>query len=283
MLRVNQVSKTFGLDPLIENITFSVVSGERIGLVGPNGCGKTTLLKIITGEEKPDSGTVQVTPADLRVGYLPQGLAFESDDTLGRFIARMEGDVPGLSARLEALASAMMEQNGAAALQQEYDQILEQLALASENAGRAPGVLAALGLGSLPADLPIQALSGGQKTRLALAGLLLSSPKLLLLDEPTNHLDLDMLAWLEEWLANFSGAALFVSHDRAFLDRAATSMVEIDPLTPSANASGRPTRTSRTKSHGCAARPNTCAGWPRPIRAARPTRPSRMVSAWGIL
>ncbi len=231
MLRVNQVSKSFGLDPLIENITFSVVSGERIGLVGPNGCGKSTLLKIITGEEKADSGTVQYTPADLRVGYLTQGLAFEPDDTLARFIARMEGDVPGLSARLEELASALVDQPGAAGPQQEYDRILEQLTLAAENAGRAPGVLSALGLGDLPGDLPVSALSGGQKTRLALAGVLLSSPRLLLLDEPTNHLDLDMLVWLEDWLARFSGGALFVSHDRAFLDRAATAIVEIDPLT----------------------------------------------------
>ncbi len=231
MLRVNQVSKSFGLDPLIENITFSVVSGERIGLVGPNGCGKSTLLKIITGEQKPDSGTVQFTPADLHVGYLTQGLAFEPEDTLARFIARMEGDISALSARLETLAAALVEQSGSGNLQQEYDRILEQLALAAENAGRAPGVLSALGLGEIPGDLPVSALSGGQKTRLALAGVLLSSPKLLLLDEPTNHLDLDMLTWLEEWLANFSGAALFVSHDRAFLDRAATSIVEIDPLT----------------------------------------------------
>jgi ATP-binding cassette subfamily F protein 3 len=231
MLRVNQVSKSFGLDPLIENITFSVVSGERIGLVGPNGCGKTTLLKIITGEQRADSGTVQYTPTDLRVGYLTQGPAFEPDDTLAHFIARMEGDVPGLSSRLEELASALVDQPGAVALQQEYDRVLEQITLASENAGRAPGVLSALGLGDLPGDLPVSALSGGQKTRLALAGVLLSSPRLLLLDEPTNHLDLDMLTWLEDWLAGFLGGALFVSHDRAFLDRAATAIVEIDPLT----------------------------------------------------
>jgi len=231
MLRVNQVSKSFGLDPLIENITFSVVSGERIGLVGPNGCGKSTLLKIITSEEKADSGTVQYTPADLRVGYLTQGLAFEPDDTLAHFIARMEGDVPGLSSRLEELASALVDQPGAVALQQEYDRVLEQITLAAENAGRAPGVLSALGLGDLPGDLPVSALSGGQKTRLAMAGVLLSSPRLLLLDEPTNHLDLDMLTWLEDWLARFAGGALFVSHDRAFLDRAATAIIEIDPLT----------------------------------------------------
>lgn len=231
MLRIHQVSKSFGLDPLFQNVTFSVQPGERIGLVGPNGCGKTTLLRIIAGEEKADSGSVQFVPSDLRVGYLPQGLAFKPDDTLGRFINRMEGDIPALSDRLEQIALQLAHQPDNAALQRDYDQTLAELALADENTGRAPGILAALGLGDIPEDLPVAALSGGQKTRLALAGVLLTAPQLLLLDEPTNHLDLDMLAWLEEWLVNYPHAVLIVSHDRAFLDRTATRIVEIDPLT----------------------------------------------------
>ncbi len=235
MLKVNQISKTYGLEPLFHSVTFTVLPGERVGLVGPNGCGKTTLLRILTGEEKADAGAAQRTPANLRVGYLAQGLAFDPQDTLGSFIARMEGDVPALSARIEELAAALAHQNGgngsSGRLQEEYDATLDLLQQAAENAGRAPGMLAALGLDHLPPDLPVSALSGGQKTRLALAGVLLSAPHLLLLDEPTNHLDLDMLAWLEDWLAGFQGAALIVSHDRAFLDRATTAIVEMDPLT----------------------------------------------------
>ena len=231
MLKVNNISKSFGLEPLFHSVTFTVLPGERVGLVGPNGSGKTTLLRILTGEERADGGVAQRTPADLRASYLAQGLAFTPDDTLGSFMQRMEGDVPALSARIEQLAAEMMTQDAPPQAQQDYDRTLEALQQAGENAGRAPGMLAALGLDHLPADLPIAALSGGQKTRLALAGVLLSAPQLLLLDEPTNHLDLEMLAWMEDWLLDFQGAALVVSHDRAFLDRVATAIIEIDPLT----------------------------------------------------
>src|SRR5512142_2951109 len=112
MFKVNQVAKTFGIEPLFHSVTFTVLPGERVGLVGPNGSGKTTLLRILTGEEKADSGSVQRTPADLQVGYLAQGLAFEPEDTLERFIARMEGDIPAISERIEQLAGALMQQAG---------------------------------------------------------------------------------------------------------------------------------------------------------------------------
>ena len=234
MLRINRVSKSFGLNPIFHDVTFSVQAGERVGLVGPNGSGKTTLLRIITGEEKADSGTVQWTPADMRVGYLAQGLAFAPGETLEQYIRRREGDVPALSARLGELAEALARQPDQPRLQQEYDGVLAQLALADENAGRAPAVLAGLGLGDLPPDLAVQSLSGGQKTRLALAGVLLSAPQALLLDEPTNHLDLEMLDWLETWLSGYNGLVLVVSHDRAFLDRVATGIVDLDPITQTA-------------------------------------------------
>ena len=230
MLRVNQVKKSFGIDTLFHSITFTVQDGERVGLVGPNGCGKTTLMRIITGQEKADAGSVHTVPADLRVGYLAQGMAFDPGDTLGAVITRLEGDIPALSNRLEALAQDYHRLAEDAALQSEYDHILAQIEQAAENAGKAAAVLSALGLSELPPELLVSSLSGGQKTRLALAEVLLSNPRLLLLDEPTNHLDLDMLSWLEDWLLAFPGAVLVVSHDRAFLDRVATSILEMDTV-----------------------------------------------------
>jgi ATP-binding cassette subfamily F protein 3 len=235
MLTINNLSKSFGIVPLFENVNFTVNPHERVGLVGPNGCGKSTLLRIIAGHERPNSGSVMLSPANLRVGYLAQGLAFVPDDTLGSFMAREEGNLPALTQRLEELALALT--NGAESsgqindLQRAYDAVLSQITAAGENAGRAPVTLAALGLDDLDRDLPVSALSGGQKTRLALAGILLAAPQLMLLDEPTNHLDLEMLDWLENWLLDFQGAALVVSHDRAFLDRTTTAIIDMDPLT----------------------------------------------------
>jgi len=234
MLTVNSISKTFGVETILDKINFSLNPGERLGLVGPNGCGKTTLLRIITGQEKPDSGTVRLDLGAVRLGYLPQGFEYLLGETVSGFINRMEGDLPGLSARLESLAGALSGGLQQPDVEEEYSQVLERISLVSESAGRGPGVLAALGLGEVPPKLPVGSLSGGQKTRLALAGVLLSNPQLLLLDEPTNHLDIAMLEWLEDWLQGFQGAALVVSHDRAFLDRLATSILEIDNKTHTA-------------------------------------------------
>ena len=231
MLTVYQVSKSFGIEPIIEGVSFSLNPGERLGLVGPNGCGKTTLLRILAGLDRPDSGGYHLDPLGLRVGYLPQGFAPDPSETLGSFLSLSEDELPALSARLEQLAYELALAPQRMDLQKEYDAILARIELAAENAGRGPNVLAALGLGHLPLDTLVATLSGGQKTRLALAGILLAEPRLLLLDEPTNHLDLDMLEWLEDWLLAYPGAALIVSHDRAFLDRTASGILELDPRT----------------------------------------------------
>jgi ATP-binding cassette subfamily F protein 3 len=223
------------METILSDISFNLNPGERLGLVGPNGSGKTTLLRILVGEELPDSGTFRFNPPTLRTGYLPQGLTPGVEETLGGFLARLQEDPELLTSRLEQLACKLAQNQHQPALQQAYDATLASLEAASESAGLAPEILAALGLANYPLDTPTTHLSGGQKTRLAMAGVLLSSPQLLLLDEPTNHLDIDMLEWLEGWLAKspFSRkiAALIVSHDRLFLDNTVTGILELNPET----------------------------------------------------
>ena len=231
MLSVQTISKSFGIQTILSDVNFTLNTGERLGLVGPNGCGKTTLLRIILGLEKPDSGTIHWTPSTVHTSYLPQGFTYASGETLGAFIRRMEGDLPGLTALLEELAARLAANPNQPELQAGYDDTLARMQLAMESDRQSAGILQRLGLGELPPNLPVAALSGGQKTRLALAGVLFSQPQVLLLDEPTNHLDLEMLAWLEDWLLSFKGAVLLVSHDRVFLDRVATGILEIDPAT----------------------------------------------------
>jgi ATP-binding cassette subfamily F protein 3 len=228
MLSVHDLSKSYGIQPVFAHATFSVNAGDRVGLVGPNGCGKTTLLRIVAGQMRPDSGAVTFTPANLRVGYLPQGYEFDWEDTIETFLTRMEGDLPALEERLLDLAQMLGDDPDQEEVLAEYDSTLERLNAAAAVAGRSPQVLSALGLDHFSADTPVGTLSGGQKTRLALAGVLLSSPQLLLLDEPTNHLDIEMLEWLEDWLLDFPGGVLVVSHDRALLDAVATSIVEME-------------------------------------------------------
>ncbi len=231
MLVVHHLSKSYGITPVLSNISFTINPGEKIALVGPNGCGKTTLLRILAGQEHADSGSHQYNPPDLSVGYLPQGSSFNADDTFADYIRRAEGDLPGLSLQLEELAGQLMRSPQNASHQRQYDAVLSQIEERSSAAASAPAVLASLGLEHLPGDLPLSALSGGQKTRLGLAGILLTNPRLLLLDEPTNHLDFEMLDWLENWLLHSRCAVLVVSHDRAFLDHVAQSILELDATT----------------------------------------------------
>ena len=228
MLAVNNISKSFNLAQVLSEVTFTLLPGERAGLVGPNGCGKSTLLRIILGLEGADSGSVRLNPADIVPGYLPQGFQFADGETVRSFLNASTGDLTTLEAQLEAVSARLASAPTDPALGAEYNGLLERITRAAENEGRALQTLAALGLDGIPPDFPAQNLSGGQKTRLALAGVLLSQPKLLLLDEPTNHLDIVMLEWLEAWLRSFRGTALVVSHDRTFLDATVTRILEID-------------------------------------------------------
>jgi ATP-binding cassette subfamily F protein 3 len=227
MLTAHQLSKSFAIHPILENITFSVHPGERVGLIGPNGGGKTTLLRILAGLDAPDTGRVTYTPADLRIGYLAQGFEPQPGLPIGRLIGRAIGDPAVLEAEITRLAAALVQSPGRPDLAAAYDTVLRRLN--QHDPGRAATLLAALGLDAIPPDQPADTLSGGQKTRLALALVLLNDPQLLLLDEPTNHLDIAMLEWLEEWLNDFPGAALIVSHDRTFLDQTVERILDLDP------------------------------------------------------
>jgi ATP-binding cassette subfamily F protein 3 len=230
MLTANQIRKSFGDSILLDGVSLNIDPGQRAGLVGPNGCGKTTLLRILAGLDSPDSGTVR-KPNALRVGYLPQGLILPENETVGVFLARAQGDPERAGGEVERLAAALAESPDDKELHTAYDEALARLAALPNGAGSAAAALAALGLGEIPSGTPITTLSGGQKTRLALAGVLLANPQILLLDEPTNHLDLPMLQWLESWLSAFRGGALAVSHDRTFLDRTVSRILELDART----------------------------------------------------
>ncbi|MFZ2487291.1 MAG: ABC-F family ATP-binding cassette domain-containing protein [Anaerolineae bacterium] len=235
MLQVRQVSKWFGDDQILDRVSFTLNRGQRAGLVGPNGSGKSTLLKIITGELEPDQGRVLLTPSSVRVGYLPQALDFPAQATVGDVLAAAAGERVSSETQLAQAAERLAQATGddlADALQ-DYDRALAAFDAAGGNAlhVEADTVLAGLGLGDVDQQRAVQSLSGGQKTRLGLARLLMSEPDLLILDEPTNHLDIAALTWLENYLAGVSGAVLLVSHDRTFLDRTVTTILALDDAT----------------------------------------------------
>ena len=195
MLTVHQLSKHYGVQPILNNISFSVSAGDRIGLVGPNGCGKTTLMRILVGDEIADKGTVTHTDSDLRIGYLAQGMELDLDETIHAYLAPVSSSGQNIEEEVASLAAALAADPANPALQERFDQRLTLLAAPRP---QPESILGPLGLGDFPPDTPLKHLSGGQKTRLMLARILLDEPNLLLLDEPTNHLDIQMLEWLED-------------------------------------------------------------------------------------
>lgn len=229
MLSIHNLDKNFGIQPVLKNINFNISAGERIGLIGANGSGKTTLMRILAGLEHPDAerGDVASTRPNLRLGYLAQGMEFDPQQTLHSALGLDSDSQTDTALEVESLALALSQNPHDSDLQNKYTVALEKL---STPLFPPESILAPLGLTHLSADTPIAHLSGGQKTRLMLAKVLLDDPHLLLLDEPTNHLDIEMLEWLEGWLIGFKGAALIVSHDRTFLDNTVTSIFELDSI-----------------------------------------------------
>ena len=227
MLTAHHLSKSFEIQVLFENVSFSLNPGQRTGLVGPNGCGKTTLMRILAGLEPATSGYTSHDP-HLRIGYLPQGFEPDPALTLEQIIQNHTGNVDALENEITATAEKLALQPGDVTLQAKYDDLLQRIQ--SADAGATAHILAGLGLDNVDPILPVGKLSGGQQTRLSLALVLLDDPQLLLLDEPTNHLDISMLEWLEGWLVHTPCAAMIISHDRAFLDHTVDHILDMDPI-----------------------------------------------------
>jgi macrolide transport system ATP-binding/permease protein len=232
-LTLSHLSKTFGLQRVLNDVSLTLGSGDRLGLVGMNGAGKSTLLKIIAGVLPPDTGTVTLAPR-MELGYLPQVLQTGDAETIAGLIAGALAPLRLLEAEMRALEHQM------ASATDDLDPIMQRYGDVAERFERAGGydadhhveiVLAGLGVDTLPRERTVATLSGGERSRVGLALLLLQSPDVLLLDEPTNHLDVASLNWLEGYLAAYRGAMLVVSHDRVFLNSTVNAIVEIDEHT----------------------------------------------------
>lgn len=235
MLHVSNISKSYGIETVLTDVSFVINRGERVALVGPNGSGKTTLLRLITGLEPADRGSIRFDVSETAVGYLAQALIFDEEASVAEVLAGLVAEHSRAWAKMQQVAEQMAgvtNNDQLAELTETYAQAETRFEAAGGYAleARLDAILTGLGLADVPRDLPVEKLSGGQKTRLGLAGLLIQQPALLLLDEPTNHLDLQALTWLEAWLRDYDGAVLVVSHDRAFLDTITTRTLAIDPV-----------------------------------------------------
>lgn len=236
MLKVSNLSKRFPDGPVLEGVTFILNAGERVGLVGPNGSGKSTLLKIIAGTLRPDSGAVTLGQSD-RVGYLAQYPEDALHLTVEEALAAADAELDAARREMDAAIAEMARPD---LPPDDQDVAMERYAAAVERfeglggyefEHRAEAVRDGLGLAEIGLDRVVATLSGGQKTRLALARLLLAAPTILLLDEPTNYLDLPALLWLERFVADSQQAAIIVSHDRRFLDQTVSGILELDAET----------------------------------------------------
>ena len=228
LITVSSLSKSFGAEDLFSGITFSVAKGARLALVGPNGIGKTTLLRILIGQEEQSGGTI-TRAKNLRIGYLSQEADFELQGVLWDVCLEPFADLIRMQGEVERLESEMSDPS-------KRDQALVRYGTVQHEFERRGGyvyqvhikqVLTGLGFDPTDFHMSLDHLSGGQRTRAHLARLLLSSPDLLLLDEPTNHLDIKAVEWLEGYLTQWDGAAIIVSHDRYFLDHACNALLEM--------------------------------------------------------
>lgn len=234
LLTAAHLAKSYGAYTVLEDGSLVINGGDRVGIVGANGAGKSTLLRLLAGREAPDAGTVACAPS-LDIGYLPQATPTLAGGSIADLLHEAVGGLRRLEGQMRTLEAAMAAATGErlAALLDEYGQAATRFQDRGGYAldARIAAVLAGLGLADLAPSRALAALSGGERARIVLAALLLRAPDLLLLDEPTNHLDLASLEWLEGYLAAYPGAAAIVSHDRHFLNRAVTHIVEVDDAT----------------------------------------------------
>lgn len=231
ILSLNKIAKSYGVDVILENVTFHMEDKEKTAVVGVNGAGKTTLFRILTHETNADSGEIYLKK-EATMGYMAQNQQIDSTRTIYEELLSVFAEILTAETRLREMENEMSQLQGKelsdkmeeyAALQHFFEQ--------QDGYGyksRLRGVLKGLGFAESEFDRPMQQLSGGQKTRVYLGKLLLSRPDLLLLDEPTNHLDIASIEWLEDFLKTYEGAVLIISHDRYFLDKIVTKVVEIE-------------------------------------------------------
>ena len=231
ILACQKITKAFGGDTILQDINFIINEGEKAALIGINGAGKTTLLKIITGEYEADSGEV-VLQRGATMGYLSQVIDVTSRRTIYEEMLDAKKDIIEMEQKIHTLEQDISRLSG-----EKLENAMESYSLLTDRFEKSNGyawkseivgVLKGLGFTEAEFDTPIHTLSGGQKTRVALSRILLTQPDIILLDEPTNHLDMDAIRWLETFLSNYRGSVLIVSHDRYFLDRVVSKVIEIE-------------------------------------------------------
>ncbi|MBQ7077631.1 MAG: ABC-F family ATP-binding cassette domain-containing protein [Lachnospiraceae bacterium] len=231
ILSISHIAKSYGVDSILEDVTFNVEEDEKVAIVGVNGAGKSTVLKIIVNEIKEDSGEISFKK-NIKVGYLSQISECDSNATIIEEVTHAKDELIGLEAELKSMESKMssVKEDDLSDFMDKYHRLNEEF----ENKGgytykgEIVSVIRGLGFADDEFDKKISTLSGGQKTRVTLAKILLMNPDLLLLDEPTNHLDIKAIEWLENYLKSYKGAVVIVSHDRYFLDKIVTKVVEIE-------------------------------------------------------
>ncbi len=231
LFRLNEVHKSYGAQDVLHGLTFQINPGERVGLVGRNGAGKTTVFRLVTKREEPDTGEV-ILLRNLRVGLLEQRPIFEGKLTVREEAMAVFSELHAMEEEMARLEHQMGEATGAALdeVMHTYSDITHRYEIEGgfTYPARVEAVLAGLGFKSEDFTQSAEVLSGGQKSRLALAKLLLAAPDILLLDEPTNHLDVNAVEWLEDFLGEYKNAFVIISHDRFLLDRLATKIVEVE-------------------------------------------------------
>ncbi len=228
MFQLESIAKGYGGEQLFSALSWQIPQGETIGLVGPNGAGKTTLFRLLASEEEPDRGRV-VQPRDTRVGHLPQEIPVGADGTVLDVVLEGRSDLLELEIRLEHLRQRMNEEGGSEELATEFARQEDHFRREGgyELRNSAQEIAAGMGFHQEELNRPVETFSGGWRMRALLAQLLFSKPDLLLLDEPTNHLDVESIEWLEQYLANYSGTVITISHDRYFLNRIVDAIAEL--------------------------------------------------------